>query len=150
MTYFEKLDEYLSGEFSPDYWYDEAHIYAIELLSKMTDNDWNMLKRQWRDRSSIWQERCAYILSDADSSQAIPLLLEMLKSTNNEVILTAADALRSIDIAKINLSLHRDVVERLQLLSENNPIAKVIVDEIIKQQKAVKNYEILNYTSIIN
>lgn len=133
MTYFEKLDDYLSEEFSPDYWYDEAHIYAIELLRKMTPNDWNQLKIEWRDRSSDWQERCAYILSDADSSLAIPLLLEMLKSKNNEVVLTAADALISIDIAKINLYLNRDVMERLQLLSQNNPISKVIIDQLIKQ-----------------
>ena len=37
---FAQLDEYLSQEFSPDNWSDNAVIYALELLQKLTLADW--------------------------------------------------------------------------------------------------------------
>ena len=130
---FAQLDEYLNQEFSPDNWSDYAVIYAIELLQKLTLADWEELKSCWYNRPQEWQLRCAEILSDADSQQAIPLLLEMLETPDDELTLTAADSLRSIDAAKENLDLSLDVLKRLQILSQNSPIAQIIVNELLKK-----------------
>ncbi|TAG48406.1 MAG: hypothetical protein EAZ33_03205 [Oscillatoriales cyanobacterium] len=48
-------------------------------MQKLTPADWEELKSCWCNRSQEWQLRCAEIISDADSQQAIPLLLEMLE-----------------------------------------------------------------------
>ena len=130
---FAQLDEYLNQEFSPDNWSDHAVIYACELVQKLTPADWEELKSCWRDRPQEWQLRCAEIISDADSQQAIPLLLEMLETPDDELTLTAADSLRSIDAAKENLDLSLDVLKRLQILSQNSPIAQIIVNELLKK-----------------
>jgi hypothetical protein len=130
---FAQLDEYLNQEFSPDNWSDHAVIYAFELVQKLTPADWEELKSGWCDRPQEWQLRCAEIISDADSQQAIPLLLEMLETPDDELTLTAADSLRSIDAAKENLDLSLDVLKRLQTLSQNSPIAQIIVNELLKK-----------------
>jgi hypothetical protein len=130
---FLQLDEYLNKEFSPDNWSDSAVIYALEMVQQLTPADWDELKSCWRERPQEWQYRCAEIISDGDSQQAIPLLLEMLETPDDELTLTAADSLRSIDAAKQNLYLNPDVLKRLQALSQNSPIAQIIVNELLKK-----------------
>lgn len=130
---FLQLDEYLNKEFSPDNWSDSAVIYALELVQQLTPADWDELKSCWRYRTQEWQYRCAEIISDGDSQQAIPLLLEMLETPDDELTLTAADSLRSIDTTKQNLYLSPDVLKRLQALFQNSPIAQIIVNELLKK-----------------
>ncbi len=133
MIIFQQLDEYLNNEFSADLWSDDAVIYAIDLVQKMTPTDWDSLKSCWRDRPQEWQYRCAEIISDADSQQVIPLLLEMLQTPDDELTITAADSLRSIGIAEQNVYLNQDVLKRLQMLSQSSSISRIIVDELLKQ-----------------
>lgn len=130
---FQQLDEYLNKEFSADFWSDCAVISAIDLIQKMTPTDWDSLKSCWRDRPQEWQYRCAEIISDADSQQVIPILLEMLQTPDDELTITAADSLRSIGVAEQNVYLEQDILKRLQILSENSSIAKIIVNELLKQ-----------------
>jgi hypothetical protein len=130
---FQQLDEYLNKEFSPDLWSDHAVIYAIDLVQKMTPADWDSLKSCWRDRRQEWQYRCAEIISDADSQQVIPLLLEMLQTPDDRLTITAVDSLRSIGIAEQNVYLNQDVLKRLQILSENSSITEIVVNELLKQ-----------------
>ena len=133
MIIFQQLDEYLKNEFSADLWSDDAVIYAIDLIQKMTPTDWDSLKSCWRDRPQEWQYRCAEIISDADSQQVIPLLLEMLQTPDDELTITAVDSLRSIGVAEQNVYLNQDVLKRLQMLSQNSSISRIIVNELLKQ-----------------
>ena len=133
MIIFQQLDEYLNKEFSADLWSDDTVIYAIDLVQKMTSTDWDSLKSCWCDRPKEWQYRCAEIISDADSQQVIPLLLEMLQTPDDELTITAADSLRSIGVAEQNVYLNQDVLKRLQMLSQNSSIARIIVNELLKQ-----------------
>lgn len=130
---FQQLDEYLNKEFSADFWSDYAVISAIDLVQKMTPTDWDSLKSCWRSRPQEWQYRCAEIISDADSQQVIPLLLEMLQTSDDELTITAADSLRSIGVAEQNVYLSQDVLKRLQMLSQNSSIARIVVNELLKQ-----------------
>jgi len=63
MIIFQQIYEYLSQEFSADYWSDYAVLFAIDLVQKLTHSDWNQLKSCWRDRPQEWQYRCAEIIS---------------------------------------------------------------------------------------
>lgn len=133
MMIFQQLDEYLNKEFSADFWSDSAVISAIDLVQKMTPSDWDSLKSCWRERPQEWQYRCAEIISDADSPQVIPLLLEMLQTPDDELTITAADSLRSIGVAEQNVDLSQDVLKRLQLLSQNSSVARIVVNELLQQ-----------------
>ena len=133
MIIFKQLDEYLNKEFSADLWSDDAVIYAIDLVQKMIPTDWDSLKSCWRNRTKEWQSRCAEIISDADSPQVIPLLLEMLQTPDDELTIIAADSLRSIDVAEQNVYLNQDILKRLQMLSQNSSISRIIVNELLKQ-----------------
>jgi tetratricopeptide (TPR) repeat protein len=131
MTTFQELDAYLNQEFSDDYWYDDAKFYACELVKQLTTDDWNALKSSWRNRSKQWQERCAEILDWGDARQAVPLLLEMIQVKDDELTLTAADSLRSIGVAELDLPVAKDVLERLHTVAQTGNTAKRIINELL-------------------
>ncbi|HEY9710607.1 MAG TPA: hypothetical protein V6D48_20525 [Oculatellaceae cyanobacterium] len=133
MTTFQELDAYLSQDFSDDYWFDDASLYARELVKQLTTEDWNALKSSWQNRSKEWQVRCAEILDWGEARQAVPLLLEMIQVENDELTLTAADSLRSIGVVELDLPVGKDVLERLQTVAQTGSIAKRIINELLKQ-----------------
>ncbi len=133
MTTFQELDAYLSQDFSEDYWADDASLYARELVKQLTTEDWNALKSSWQNRSKEWQMRCAEILDWGEARQVVPLLLEMIQVENDELTLTVADSLRSIGVVELDLSVGKDVLERLQTVAQTSSIAKRIINELLKQ-----------------
>jgi hypothetical protein len=133
MTTFQELDAYLSQDFSDDYWSDDGNLYARELVKQLTLEDWNAFKSSWQNRSKEWQIRCAEILDWGEALQAVALLLEMIREEDDELTLTAADSLRSIGVAELNLPVGKDVLERLQAVAQAGSIAKRIINELLKQ-----------------
>jgi hypothetical protein len=133
MTIFQELDAYLSQDFSDDYWADDASLYACELVKHLTTEDWNALKSSWQNRWRHWQVRCAEILDWGEAHQAVPLLLEMIQVGDDELTLTAADSLRSIGAAELDLPVGKDVLERLQAVAQTGNIAQHIINELLKQ-----------------
>jgi len=139
MTTFQELDTYLSQDFSDDYWADDASLYACELVKQLTTEDWDALKFSWRNRSKHWQERCAEILDWGDARQAVPLLLEMIQVEDNDLTLTAADSLSSIGVVELDLPVGADVLSRLQAVAHSGNVAKLIINQLLKQLE-VKAY----------
>jgi tetratricopeptide (TPR) repeat protein len=139
MTTFQELDTYLSQDFSEDYWADDASLYAPELVKQLTTEDWTALKSSWQNRSKQWQVRCAEILDWGEARQAVPLLLEMSRVGDDELTLTAADSLRSIGVAELDLPVSDDVLKRLQVVAQTGNIAKRIISELLEQLQ-VKAY----------
>lgn len=129
----QELDAYLTQNFSDDYWADEASLYACELVKQLTTEDWDALKSSWQNRSKQWQVRCAEILDWGQTRQAVPLLLEMIQTGDDELTVTAADSLRSIGVAELGLSIGNDVLELLQVVAHKSSIAKRIINELLKQ-----------------
>ena len=135
MTTFQKLDMYLSQEFSDDYWSDNAEFCACNLVKQLTCLDWNILHTSWKNRSILWQVRCAEILDWGDINQAIPLLLDMIASENDELTLAAADSLRSLNLVELDFPVCIDekVLARLQAVKETENIAKRIINKLLRQ-----------------
>ncbi|MBD1832149.1 hypothetical protein H6F61_05475 [Cyanobacteria bacterium FACHB-472] len=133
MTTFQELDVYLSQDFSEDYWADDASLYARELVKQLTTEDWNALKSSWQNRSKDWQVRCAEILDWGEAHQTVPLLLEIIRDEDDELTLTAADSLRSIGVAELDLPVGKDVLERLQTVAQKGNLAKRIINELLKR-----------------
>ena len=123
----------MSQDFSDGYWYDDASLYACELVKQLTIEDWNALKSSWQNRSKQWQVRCAEILDWGEASQAVPLLLEMIREGDDELTLTAADSLRSIGVAELDFPIDEDVLEPLQAVAQTGNIARRIIGELLGQ-----------------
>ena len=133
MTVFQELDTYLGQEFSADYWSDEAILYAYALVQKMTSTDWEAFRASWRLRPKEWQYRCAEILSQANPQQAVPVLLDMLQTSDGELAVAAADALRALHVGEHNAPMSPKVVERLQALTKEYPgLVAQTVNELLK------------------
>jgi len=133
MSIFQELDQYLNQDFSDDYWYDDANLHACNLVKQLTPSDWIALKSSWQDRSQGWQERCAEILDWGDTNESVPLLIEMLQQKNDELTLAAADSLRSIGIAHLNVRLEKDTLKRLQELAQTGRVSQLIVEALLDQ-----------------
>ena len=133
MTTFQKLDVYLSQDFSEDYWAEDASLYARELVKQLTTGDWNTLHASWQNRSKEWQVRFAEVLDWGEAHQAVPLLLEIIRDEDDELTLTAADSLRSIGVGELDLPVGKDVLERLQTVAQTGSIAQRIINELLKQ-----------------
>lgn len=133
MAAFEELDEYLREDYNIDYWSDDAIDYAYDLIQKMTPRDWDTFKACWRTRPQQWQYYSAQILSRAHMDNAIPLLLEMIQTPDDELAVTAADSLRSLYAGELDLEVDSSVVDRLKALAQAQPgLTARVVNELLR------------------
>lgn len=93
---FGELDECLSNEYSVDYWSDDVILYAGELIQNFSSVDWDNLEAIWISKTPDWQNYLAQTLAWGDSDKAVPLLLKLLSSDNEEIVISATDSLRDI------------------------------------------------------
>jgi hypothetical protein len=130
MAYFNELDNYLSQSFSIDSWEDDASLHAIELTQRLTPDDWDVLESSWRNKMPQWQRYCASVIPWGDVSRAIPVLLEMVQTADDELTTIAADSLRDIHSNITPIQVNQSVKARLQEVAHNHPgiTARVIND----------------------
>lgn len=94
---YEELDEYLSGYFTDDYWYDEGFCIAREVLEKFNEDDWGKLLNNILLKSVEWQSRFAYCADSGINDEAvIKSLLVLCDIDNNELFEACIDSLRCI------------------------------------------------------
>ena len=110
---FSEFDEYLKLEFLPDYWSDEGAGIASAMLSKFSEQDWRNLVEQYYSRLHAWQIRCAEVLDSVNHPASKDILIGLLASESDDVVVAAADSLRSMGDA----TLTSESVERLKKLS---------------------------------
>jgi hypothetical protein len=123
MTTFQELDAYLSQDFSDDYWSDDASLYAHELVKQLSTEDWKALKSCWQNRSKQWQVRFAEILDWGETRRAVSLLRQMIRVKDDELMLTAADSLRSLaGVVNLNLPGGEDILKHLQAIAQRGYI----------------------------
>ena len=109
MDTFDELDRYLTVDYSPNLWSDDAIDCATELLDGLSEADWHRLERTWKDIPIAWQVRLADAVFGSDKPRVIDLLCQMLKSPEVEVAIAAAESLE----AKDYVTSLRDVLEKL-------------------------------------
>jgi hypothetical protein len=129
VTYFHELDTYLSQNYSVDNWEDSACLYAIELMRKLNPDDWDTLESAWLDRTPQWQHYCADVIAWGDPDRAIPVLIEMIQFTDDELTIIAADALREVRHNLTSTQVTPSVRDRLRAVARNHP---GITDQVIK------------------
>jgi hypothetical protein len=92
---FDNYSEYLSEDFSVDYWSDEGIGYATTFLDKFTDSDWVSLKDIVRHKPIPWMIRCVETLGDVGGVSSFDVLLELIAVENDEVKISSLDSMNS-------------------------------------------------------
>ncbi|WP_396267738.1 hypothetical protein [Ideonella sp.] len=127
---FREFDDYLNLEFLADYWYDEGTGIASRMLCKFAQQDWMELKEQCLSRADPWKIRCAEVLELVSHPVSRDVLVEFLASQNDDVVVAAADSLRSKD--EVHLTL--DSIERLRRLSAHGSApVKAVLSRFLSQ-----------------
>ncbi|WP_310552054.1 hypothetical protein [Paenibacillus glufosinatiresistens] len=92
---FTEFDDYLSGYFTDDYWYDEGFSIAQEMLLQFTPPDWEKLSNCMLNKPIEWQRKLAYGLHNESSMNELNVLLRLLGTDDEELFELCIDALRS-------------------------------------------------------
>jgi len=94
---YEGFDDYLSGEFTADYSYDEGFSIAREMLEEFDSNDWEKLLNALLSKSTDWQIRYTYCVdSDINDNAVVKSLLLLSTVDDEELFTTCVDSLRVI------------------------------------------------------
>ncbi|AFS78660.1 hypothetical protein Curi_c16530 [Gottschalkia acidurici 9a] len=136
---YEELEEYLSGSFTIDYWYDEGFTIAREMLEKFNKNDWEKLLDNILLKPIAWQIRFAYCVDSNINDEIIVQSLILLSSIDNdELFETCMDSLRVI-VNSDNIGLisgDKTIMKRIETILPKSGIAvrKIFKDFIKKLQ----------------
>lgn len=93
---FENYSSLLNYDCSDDYWEDEGIDEATEILQQFSSSDWDALKEKSECGPSRWKTRCAQTLSEVKSNSSISILLQLLLSTDNDVVEASIDSINSL------------------------------------------------------
>jgi len=123
---FSEFDDYLKLEFLADHWYDEGTNIASSMLSRFGAKDWKELAEQCPSRAHEWQVRCAEVLDLVNPPVSVDILLGFLASSSDDVVVAAADSLRS----KSDIQLTTESIGRLKNLSTQGaaPVKAVLAN----------------------
>ncbi|WP_028592263.1 hypothetical protein [Paenibacillus massiliensis] len=133
---YEELDEYLSGEFTTDYWYDEGFSIAREMLEEFNNNDWEELLSQILSKSIDWQVRYAYCVdSDVNDDAVVKSLLLLTSVDDEELFTTCVDSLRVIlNSTNIGLVSTEEIMQRInEILPKCGVATQKMFEDFIKK-----------------
>lgn len=129
---FAGYDYYLGENFSIDFWSDVGFCASCALLSGFSADDWNRLANQWRARPDAWKARCAQTLDAHRSPFALDILLDMLEEEDDNVVVAAADTIRSTSQAPV--AIPAPILARLAGLRDRSDIVgKIVLSALIKR-----------------
>jgi len=137
---YKELDEYLSGFFTYDYWYDEGFQIAREMLEEFSNNDWENLLSDILSKSIDWQIRFAYCVdSDINDEAVIKSLVLLCDIESEELFETCIDSLRVIvNSENINvISNNEIIIQRVEKMLPKCGVAtrRIFEDFITKVQE---------------
>jgi hypothetical protein len=92
------FERFISSEFSIDYWSDVAIEQAIELANALSPTEVEALSREWLSLTPVAQARLAEVTSglSIENPSIAEMLIDMLSSSNAEVMEASLDSLNSI------------------------------------------------------
>jgi hypothetical protein len=134
---FLQYDQYLSRHHSCDYWSDEAIIIATSLLSRFSKEDWAELLEKWNGKSPEWKVRLAetidptIVFQQTDIVQSI--LFEMLGDDHIDVVIAAADTLRSDLSSSLEAVPDGDLDRISRVRDQGGPVARIVLTEFLQK-----------------
>jgi hypothetical protein len=127
---FSELDNYLTIPVGSDYWSDEGIDIASAMLIKFSDQDWTELSTHCALKPVEWQVRCAEILDSVPNPISVEILVKFLRSDCDEVVVAAADSLRSIG----NVEISADSLNRVTHLAESgSALIQMVLADFLKR-----------------
>lgn len=123
-----QLDNYLSQDFSDDYWYDDRIIEACKLVKQLTPSDWSTLNTIWQHRPKHWKIRLAEVLDWGDEEYAIPLLLQLLHNPDDELAITALESLESFELSPATKA---KCLQRISTIASISKVDKYAIDTFV-------------------
>lgn len=132
---FSEYEDYLNQDFSTNFWSDEGIDASCEILSKFSAEDWIALASKWREKTNNWKVRCAETIDSYPSHLVMDILLDMLGEDNADVIIAAADSLRSLTQAELRIP--ETTLERIVILRDRSGVAvKRVLSDFIERATA--------------
>ncbi len=132
---YEKVDAVLSGNSSDNYFYDDEFMYAQKLISEFTENDWDKLLQNLKDRDDKYKIRLVYCIDEDTGMNGFNLLLDLL-NVNDEIAEYVIDSLRSFnneEYKKIIASNKRIMDKAESLLKRSSLPVKRILEAFLQQ-----------------
>ncbi|MGH0775944.1 hypothetical protein ACQVQ8_02160 [Bacillus cereus] len=132
---YEKVDAVLSGNSSDNYFYDDEFMYAQKMISEFTENDWDKLLQNLKDRDDKYKIRLVYCIDEDTGMNGFNLLLDLL-NVNDEIAEYVIDSLRSFnneEYKKIITSNKRIMDKAESLLKRSSLPVKRILEAFLQQ-----------------
>jgi hypothetical protein len=130
------FDNYLSSDFSDDYWSDEGISFAEAKLYKFSDKDWLAINEKWKNKNCFWLIKCASVLGDFNDSKSMELLMEFLAVDDIEVQIAALDSINSLlsmDVASTNIDMR--LSEKINDIESSSMVVKIMIDSLKSKLK---------------
>ena len=117
-----KLENYLSGYFHTNYWYDEGVEIAQDIISNFTDKDWEHLLKKLPKQNMEWKKKLAYCLYNDKNKYELLTLIELLHTEDKELLEIVLDSLRSfMNQETTNFLMHdTEIVNQIKNLYYHN------------------------------
>ncbi|KFN01806.1 hypothetical protein D0U04_12215 [Bacillus clarus] len=134
---YEKVDAVLSKNSSDNYFYDDEFMYVQELLNDFTDNDWEKLFQNIKDKDGKYKIRLAYCIDDDLGMNGLRLLLDLLNE-NDEVVEYVIDSLRSFNNEEYKriIASNKQIVDKAENLLKNASLpVKRVLEVFLEQNK---------------
>ncbi|MDW5524978.1 hypothetical protein R6Z02_14560 [Carnobacterium maltaromaticum] len=130
---YDELDNYLSSEFSVDYWSDEGINIAVNTVENFSEDDWKLLVINASEKSPDWQVKLANLLGDFTTENSVTILISLLGSNNDEVIEAAIDSIRgmtNIEVLKDDKVRKLITIKMDQLKNKNSLLSNLIFKDL--------------------
>lgn len=133
---YEELEEYLSGSFSMDYWYDEGSIIATDILRKFDKNDWEKLLCNILLKLKDWQIRFAYSTSDINNESILESLIMLSNIDDDELFKTCIDSLRVLINSNnsLKISCEQEIRQRVEkIMQKCDSVSQKVFEDFLKR-----------------
>lgn len=129
-----EINEYLSGDMSEDYWYDDALFICEDILKGFSESEWEELLKVIPNENIRWKVRLAECMGNVGSLYEIQCILKMIDTDDEGLFVACVDTLRSMDMSSIDVTAKDEIQAQIksQMETSSPPVVKVF-QEFLKK-----------------
>jgi hypothetical protein len=108
---------------------------AVSLLNTFSGADWQELTGAWRNMPTAWKVRCAETIDSYPSAIVESILVGMLQDGDPDVVVAAADSLRSM--TKTTFELSAEDFQRISAIRDSaGPVVRIVLGNFLQKVAA--------------
>lgn len=129
-----EINEYLSGDMSEDYWYDDALFICEDILKDFSETKWEELSKVVSNENIRWKIRLAECMGNIGSCYELQCILKMIETDNEDLFVACVDSLRSMDMSTMNEVTKKEIQNQIKsrMKISSPPVVKVF-EEFLKK-----------------